>query len=166
MTVEKPWSALDLIEAARIKRAESERKPRVHQISVEIADRLNRFFEEKKGRELITQEPVNETVQLPIVGEKPVAVTIYTMKDAKWDRHSFGARCLGISVEYTGQRLEIAVSRERNLLEVRLVTDPTDRESRLERFPTLAEVKAYGLLLDHIGTQLNHREPASNVLAK
>ncbi|OGH17710.1 MAG: hypothetical protein A2868_02045 [Candidatus Levybacteria bacterium RIFCSPHIGHO2_01_FULL_40_15b] len=168
MIVESPH--FDLIEVARNNRAksegESERRPQSLRLSREIIARLNRTFEEKKGRQLITQEPVEETVQMPIIGENPIEVTIYTMKDIKWDRSIYGAKCFGISVEHTGQRLEIAVDRETTLLEVRLVNDASDARPRLERFPTLAEVEAYSLLLDRIDTQLNHREPASNVLDK
>jgi len=67
--------------------------------------------------------------------------------------------------EDTGQRLEIAVNMERNLLEVRLVSDPTDREPRFERLPTLAEVEGYISLLGQVEDHLNRKKPASTALA-
>ena len=97
MTAEAP-QPIDLIELARNNRLESKRVPQILRLSTEIVARLNRIFEEKQGRELITQEPVHEAAQFSVAGEEPIEVIIYTMKDTKWDRSISGATCFGISL--------------------------------------------------------------------
>jgi|SRR3989344_1284249 len=164
MTAEAP-QPIDLIELARNNRLESKRVPQILRLSTEIVARLNRIFEEKQGRELITQEPVHEAAQFSVAGEEPIEVIIYTMKDTKWDRSIPGATCFGISVEDTGQRLEIVTDKERRLLEVRFVNDAREGQQQLKRFPALAEVEAYASLLDQVEGHLNRKKPASTALA-